>query len=78
MSDQNGSAKKSFQSNALIELFLIVALALTMLSTDIATIGQDLAVTSVSVGLMVLLTCWTLTTAFDGLTLMASRQRRAP
>ncbi len=73
MSDEAGSASRKFRSHALIELALIVALGLYLLVAQEHVVGESLVFTVAGVGLMALVTYWTLNTLRDGLEVIAQR-----
>ncbi|MBW0148197.1 hypothetical protein [Marinobacter arenosus] len=77
MADRAGSIRKKFHTHIMIEVALIAALALYMLVARSQPVGEDLIFTVAGVGLMALVSYWTLNTLRDGLEVIAMRSRRS-
>lgn len=74
MSEQSGSFTK-LRSHLFIEALLVIALVVYMFLAKSYVVGADFAFTAVGAGLMALVTYWTLTTARDGIELIANRSK---
>ena len=77
MADNAASVRNKFRSHVFIEIALIAALALYMLLAQAQPVGEDLVFTMTGVGLMALVSYWTLNTLRDGLEVLATRARRS-
>ena len=77
MADNAVTVRNKFRSHMFIEIALVAALALYMLLAQQQSVGEDLVFTVAGVGLMALVTFWTLNTLRGGLEVIARRARRA-
>lgn len=74
MSQTSGVAKK-FRVHLVVEAVLVVALMVYLILGKNQVVGDDLAFTVTGVGLMVLVSFWTLNTVRKMLELAANRMR---
>lgn len=66
---------RKFRKDLFVEVMLLLAMVGYLAATASQSVGENLSVTAIGAGLMALLSWWTLTTASDGLALLASRVR---
>lgn len=74
MSDQFGSFTK-LRSHLFVEAILVMALVVYMVVAKSYVVGADLAFTAAGVGLMALVTYWTLATMRDGIEMIADKAK---